>query len=87
MQSCQIQEISVSDANAGFITGPCQDYYNNLIYQKFKQLLQRGKSPEDHLVSPNDTLDYRLSVMQLATQYIAYLNLEFSEGLAFETGF
>ena len=64
-----------------------QDYYNITINQKFKQLLQRGKLSEDHSVLLNDTLDCRLSVMQLATQYIAYLNLEFSDGMAFETGF
>lgn len=57
----------------------------NVVHQEFKQLLQGRKFPEDHLATLNDTLDYRLSVMQLATQYVAYLDLDFGDGLAFDT--
>lgn len=57
----------------------------NIIHWKFKQLLQGEKLPENLLVSLNDTLDYHLSSMHLATQYVAFLNLEFPDGLTFNT--
>lgn len=35
------------------------------------------------LVSFNDTLDYHLSAIRLATQYVAFVHVEFNDGLAF----
>lgn len=57
----------------------------NVVHRKFKQLLQGEKFPEGLLISLNDTLDYRLSSMRLATQYAAFLDLEFPDGLTFAT--
>lgn len=50
------------------------------VVQKFKQLLQWEKFPEDLSVLLNDTVYYRLSAMRLATQYIAFLDVEFTDG-------
>lgn len=58
---------------------------SNVVHRKFKQLLQGEKFPEDLLVSLNDTLDYRLSTMRLATEYVAFLDVEFPDGLTFDT--
>ncbi|KAK2766517.1 hypothetical protein FQN53_006686 [Emmonsiellopsis sp. PD_33] len=57
----------------------------NHIHSKLKQLLQGGKYDEEALVLLNDTLDYRLSVIQLATQYVSFLDIQFADGLLFDT--
>ena len=57
----------------------------NVVHRKFKQLLQGEKFPEDLLVSLNDTLDYRFSTIRLATEYVAFLNVEFPDCLNFDT--
>lgn len=37
------------------------------------------------LVYLNDNLDYRLAAIQLASQYVSFLELQFPDGLAFDT--
>ncbi|KAL4778857.1 hypothetical protein BJX76DRAFT_121125 [Aspergillus varians] len=57
----------------------------NGSHWKLKQLLQGKKYPEEVLVHLNDTLDYRLSAMTLASQYVSFLDLQFPGGLMFDT--
>ncbi|KAJ6178689.1 hypothetical protein N7519_009150 [Penicillium mononematosum] len=45
----------------------------NAVYSRLKQLLAGKKCHEEVLVYPNHTLDYRLSAMQLASQYVSSL--------------
>ncbi|KAJ5130780.1 uncharacterized protein N7515_006819 [Penicillium bovifimosum] len=57
----------------------------NQAHWKLKRLLQGKKYPEEVLVYLNDTLDYRLSAMTLASQYVSFLDIQFPDGLTFDT--
>jgi hypothetical protein len=57
----------------------------NKDHWKLEQLLQGKKYPEEVLVHLNDTLDYRLSAMTLASQYVSFLDMQFPDGLMFNT--
>jgi hypothetical protein len=57
----------------------------NGAHWKLKQLLQGKKYPEEVLVYLNDTLDYRLSAVTLASQYVSFLDIQFPDGLMFDT--
>jgi hypothetical protein len=43
---------------------------------------RQGTEVEEMLVYLNDNLDYRLAAMQLASQYVSLLELQFPDGLA-----
>ncbi|KAL3474102.1 hypothetical protein BJX99DRAFT_232181 [Aspergillus californicus] len=57
----------------------------NGVHSKLKQLLRGKKYPEEVLVYLNDILDYRLSTMTLASQYVSFLDIQFPGGLMFDT--
>ncbi|KAK2810776.1 hypothetical protein FQN50_002599 [Emmonsiellopsis sp. PD_5] len=59
----------------------------NHVHAKLKRLLQGKKDEydEEMLIYLNDSLDYRLSVMQLATQYVSFLDIQFPDGFLFDT--
>ncbi|KAL4943013.1 hypothetical protein BDV06DRAFT_221620 [Aspergillus oleicola] len=57
----------------------------NKDHWRLKQLLQGKKYPEEVLIHLNDTLDYRLSAMTLASQYVSFLDIQFHDGLMFDT--
>ncbi|PGG99021.1 hypothetical protein AJ79_08720 [Helicocarpus griseus UAMH5409] len=57
----------------------------NGVHSKLKQLLGGKKYDEEILIELNDTLDYRLSSMPLASQYVTFLDLQFPDGLMFDT--
>ncbi|KAJ5533874.1 hypothetical protein N7527_000128 [Penicillium freii] len=57
----------------------------NAVHSRLKQLLSGKKCDEEVLVYLNDNLDYRLAAMQLASQYVSFLELQFPDGMAFDT--
>lgn len=57
----------------------------NAVHSRLKQWLAGRKCHEEVLVYLNDNLDYRLAAMQLASQYVSFLELQFPDGLAFDT--
>lgn len=57
----------------------------NSNHWRFKELLQGKKYPEEVLVYQNDILDYRLSAMTLASQYVSFLDIQFPDCLMFDT--
>lgn len=57
----------------------------NNNHWRFKELLQGKKYPEEVLVYLNDILDYRLSAMTLASQYVSFLDIQFPDCLMFDT--
>lgn len=54
------------------------------LHYLVRQLLQGAQFSEDELMSVNDGLDYRLSALQLATQYTAFLDLAFPDAASFD---
>ncbi|KAE8154254.1 hypothetical protein BDV25DRAFT_172643 [Aspergillus avenaceus] len=57
--------------------------HNN--HWQLRQLLRGEKYPEEILSDLNDTLDYSLSAMTLASQYVSLLDIQFSECHMFDT--
>jgi hypothetical protein len=57
----------------------------NAVHSRLKQLLTGKKCHEEVLVYLNDNLDYRLAAMQLASRYVSFLELQFPDGLTFDT--
>lgn len=57
----------------------------NVAHWDLKQLLQGTQHDKEILIDLNDMLDYRLSTITLASQYVSFLDLQFPEGLVFDT--
>ncbi|KAI9371983.1 hypothetical protein BJX61DRAFT_543127 [Aspergillus egyptiacus] len=57
----------------------------NKDHWRLRQLLQGKKYPKEVLVHLNDALDYRLSAMTLASQYVSFLDIQFPDCLRFDT--
>lgn len=55
----------------------------NAVHAKLKQF-DRKQYLGEMLVILNDTLDYRISTMQLASKYVSFLELQFPGGLEFD---
>lgn len=54
------------------------------LHYSVRQLLQGAQFSENKLMSINDSLDYRLSALQLATQYTTFLELAFPDAVSFD---
>ncbi|KKZ67182.1 hypothetical protein EMCG_07127 [[Emmonsia] crescens] len=54
------------------------------LHYSVRQLLVGAQFSEDELMSVNDRLDYRLSALQLATQYTVFLDLAFPDAASFD---
>ncbi|PGH09892.1 hypothetical protein AJ80_07602 [Polytolypa hystricis UAMH7299] len=65
--------------------GPSNASGNMVFHLRLIELLRGKRFDEDSLVRLNDTLDYRLSAMQLATQYVSFLDISFVDRLLFDT--
>ncbi|PKY00237.1 hypothetical protein P168DRAFT_276102 [Aspergillus campestris IBT 28561] len=57
----------------------------NVAHWDLKQLLQGKQYDKEILMDLNDMLDYRLSTITLASHYVSFLDLQFPEGLVFDT--
>ncbi|KAG5291470.1 hypothetical protein I7I48_03289 [Histoplasma ohiense] len=54
------------------------------LHYSVRQLLQGTQFSENKLMRINDSLDYRLSALQLATQYTTFLELAFPDAASFD---
>ena len=48
----------------------------NAVHANLKQFLDEKQYPKEVLVILNDTLDYRISTMHLASKYVSFLELQ-----------
>ncbi|KAE8377808.1 hypothetical protein BDV26DRAFT_292795 [Aspergillus bertholletiae] len=65
--------------------GPDNIGCNTGIHWSLRQLVQGEECDKEELVYLNDILDYRLSAMTLASQYVSFLDLQFPDCMMFDT--
>ncbi|EEP80125.1 predicted protein [Uncinocarpus reesii 1704] len=65
--------------------GPDNVGPNVAFHGRLRKLVAGGNFSEEILTSLDDALDYRLSVLKLATKYASYLNLDFPDAFKIDT--